>query len=56
MGRRGGWTVDALVEASGLRAGAVQGALMSLELDGRVTCSAFGIYAPCATPEQYPSN
>jgi hypothetical protein len=49
MGRRGGWSVDALVEASGLRVGAVQYALMTLELDGRVECDAFGSYAPCAT-------
>jgi predicted Rossmann fold nucleotide-binding protein DprA/Smf involved in DNA uptake len=54
MGRRGGWSVDALVEASGLRVGAVQYALMTLELDGRVACEAFGSYAPCATPEPYP--
>jgi hypothetical protein len=53
MGRRGGWSVDALVEASGLRVGAVQHALMRLELDGRVEHEAFGIYAPCATPEPY---
>jgi hypothetical protein len=54
MGRRGGWSVDALVEASGLRVGAVQVALMTLELEGRVACEAFGCYAPCATPEPYP--
>ena len=49
MGRRGGWSVDALVEASGLRVGAVQHALMLLELNGRVEHEAFGVYAPCAT-------
>jgi predicted Rossmann fold nucleotide-binding protein DprA/Smf involved in DNA uptake len=54
MGRRGGWSVDALVEASGLRVGAVQYALMTLELEGRVACEAFGSYAPCVTPEPYP--
>jgi hypothetical protein len=54
MGRRGGWSLDALVEASGLRVGAVQYALMTLELDGRVVCEAFGSYAPCPTPELCP--
>ena len=48
MGRRGGWSVDALVEASGLRVGAVQHALICLELDGRVACDGFASYAPCA--------
>ena len=54
MGRRGGWSVDRLVEASGLRVGAVQSALLCLELDGRVAGDPFGGYAPCATPEPYP--
>ena len=48
MGRRGGWSVDALVEASGLRVGAVQQALICLELDGRVARDGFASYAPCA--------
>ena len=48
MGRRGGWSVDALVEASGLRVGAVQGALVCLELDGHVFCDGLDSYAPCA--------
>ena len=48
MGRRGGWSVDALVEASGLRVGAVQSALLCLELDGRIEGDAFGSHAPCA--------
>ena len=54
MGRRGGWSVDALVDASGLRVGAVQFGLMILELDGRVFCDSLGSYAPCATRELYP--
>ncbi len=54
MGRRGGWTLDALVDASGLRVGAVQFGLMSLELDGRVSCDGLGSYAPCATLEPRP--
>jgi hypothetical protein len=51
MGRRGGWSVDALVEASGLRVGTVQYALMTLELDGHVASDAFGSYAPSTTLE-----
>ena len=47
MGRRGGWSVDALVEASGLRVGAVQSALICLELDGRVACEGLASYTPC---------
>jgi hypothetical protein len=46
MGRRGGWSLDALVDASGLHVGAVQGALLGLELDGRVSCDSLGSYAP----------
>ncbi len=42
MGHRGGWTVDHLVEQSGLSVGAVSTALTFLELDGRVRRSAFG--------------
>ncbi len=54
MGRRGGWSLDALVEGSGLRVGAVQGALLGLELDGRVSCDSLGSYAPCTTLEPHP--
>ncbi len=51
MGRRGGWSLDSLVDASGLHVGAVQFGLMSLELDGRVSFDGLGSYAPCT-----PSN
>ncbi len=54
MGRRGGWSLDALVDASGLHVGAVQFGLMSLELDGRVSFDGLGSYAPCTTLEQRP--
>ncbi len=54
MGRRGGWSLDTLVDASGLRVGAVQFGLMSLELDGRVSCDGLGSYAPCITLEPRP--
>jgi len=54
MGRRGGWSLDALVDASGLRVGAVQFGLMSLELDGRVSFDGLGSYAPCTTLEPLP--
>ncbi len=54
MGRRGGWSLDALVDASGLHVGAVQGALLGLELDGHVSCDSLGGYAPCTTLEPYP--
>ncbi len=54
MGRRGGWSLDALVDASGLRVGAVQGALLGLELDGRVSCDSLGSYAPCTALEPRP--
>ena len=54
MGRRGGWSVDALVEASGLRVGLVQSALVGLELDGRVACDGFGSYVPCASLDPNP--
>ena len=46
MGGRGGWGLDALVDASGLGVSVVQGALMGLELDGRVSLDARGGYAP----------
>jgi DprA/Smf-like nucleotide binding protein involved in DNA uptake len=42
MGRRGGWTPDALVDASGLAASEVNVALTLLELTGRVRCRACG--------------
>jgi hypothetical protein len=48
MGQRGGWSVDGLVDASGLRVNEVYGALLGLELDGRVCCDASGRYAPSA--------
>jgi len=48
MGQRGGWSVDALVEASGLGAGEVHLALLSLELDGRVRGNPLGTYARSA--------
>ncbi len=54
MGGRGGWSLDALVDASGLHVGAVQGALLGLELDGHVSCDSLGGYAPCTTLEPYP--
>jgi DNA-binding IclR family transcriptional regulator len=50
MGGRGGWSLDALVDASGLGVGAVQGALMGLELDGLVSFDALGSYAPSTAP------
>ena len=50
MGKRGGWSVDALVEASGLRTGVVQSALVWMELDGRVACDGFGSYGPRDLP------
>jgi hypothetical protein len=37
MGDRGGWTLDALVEATGITARAVSAALTDLELSGKVT-------------------
>ncbi len=54
MGRRGGWSLDALVDASGLHVGAVQFGLMSLELDGRVSFDGLGSYAPCTPLESRP--
>jgi hypothetical protein len=36
MGRRGGWSADALIDASGLSASQVAVALTLLELAGRV--------------------
>jgi hypothetical protein len=54
MGRRGGWSLDTLVDASGLHVGAVQFGLMSLELDGRVSFDGFGSYAPCTALESRP--
>src|SRR5262245_4958296 len=48
MGQRGGWSVDALVDASGRAVSEVQGALLGLELDGRVHRDAFGSYARSA--------
>jgi DprA/Smf-like nucleotide binding protein involved in DNA uptake len=42
MGRRGGWTADALSEASGLRASDIHVSLTLLELAGRVRSRAFG--------------
>jgi predicted Rossmann fold nucleotide-binding protein DprA/Smf involved in DNA uptake len=47
LGQRGGWSVDALVDASGLHAGEVQGVLLGLELDGLVEHDGFGGYAEC---------
>ena len=44
MGRHGPWSVDALVEASGLRVGLVQAALLCLEIDGRVASNGLGTY------------
>jgi hypothetical protein len=37
MAHRGGWTVDALIDASGLSASTVLSTLLFLQLDGRVT-------------------
>ncbi len=54
MGGRGGWSLDALVDASGLGVGRVQGALMGLELDGRVSFDGLGSYAPSAAPGLHP--
>jgi hypothetical protein len=45
MGKRGGWSVDALVEASGLETAMVQMALVELELGGCVQSDSFG-YGP----------
>ncbi len=56
MGRRGGWSLDALVDASGLRVGAVQFGLMSLELDGRVSFDGLGSYAPCTPSNRVPCS
>jgi hypothetical protein len=36
MGRRGGWSMDALVEKSGLSASEVSAALTVLEINGSV--------------------
>ena len=47
MGRRGGWSLDALVEASGLRVNVVHPALFCLELDGRILRNGSS-YSPCA--------
>ncbi len=54
MGGRGGWSLDALVDASGLGVGAVQGALLGLELDGLVSFDALGSYAPSTAPGPHP--
>ena len=54
MGRRGGWSLDTLVDASGLHVGAVQGALLGLELDGHVSCDSLGSYAPCIALDRIP--
>ena len=54
MGGRGGWALDALVDASGLGVSVVQGALMGLELDGRVSLDAFGNYAPSTAARAHP--
>jgi hypothetical protein len=40
MGNRGGWTIDALVEATGMTVRAVTVALTDLELSGEVTMAA----------------
>lgn len=45
IGRRGAWSLDALVEGSGLSVNAVAGALTLLELAGRVRCRDF-VYDP----------
>ena len=54
MGARGGWSLDSLVDASGLGVGAVQGALMGLELDGLVSFDPLGTYAPCTAHGPHP--
>ena len=48
MGKRGGWSVDALVDASGLPVNEVQCGLLGLELDGHLEHDGFGSYARCA--------
>jgi predicted Rossmann fold nucleotide-binding protein DprA/Smf involved in DNA uptake len=45
MGRRGGWTMDALIESSGLLAREVAATLTWLELDGKVR-SRSGAFEP----------
>ncbi len=55
MGRRGGWSVDSLVEASGLGVGELQGALLTLELDGHVEFDGRGGYAPARAGREGPS-
>jgi hypothetical protein len=42
IGSRGGWTIDKLIEHSGLTAKDVSAALTFLELDGRIRHGAFG--------------
>ncbi len=58
MGGRGGWMVDALVEATGLKVSAVSVALVELELSGRIQQHGFGVYAPLGAEltEQTPSQ
>jgi predicted Rossmann fold nucleotide-binding protein DprA/Smf involved in DNA uptake len=45
MGRRGGWTMDALIESSGLLAREVAAMLTWLELDGKIRSCA-GTFEP----------
>jgi DprA winged helix domain len=47
LGRRGGWTPDALCEATGLRIQDAQVALTYLTLAGRIAQDAGGRFAPC---------
>ncbi len=44
MGRRGGWTADALIEHSQLPVGTVVGAIAALQFAGRITESDFAHY------------
>ncbi len=49
MGRRGGWTMDALIESSGLLAREVAAMLTWLELDGKGQ-SRSGTFEPVTPP------
>jgi hypothetical protein len=50
MGGRGGWTADALTEATGLGAGRVAAALIALQVERRAVPDGFGRFSPVAAP------
>ena len=45
MGRRGGWHIDAICDATGLTASAVAVAIGSCEIAGRLRCDSSGCWA-----------